>query len=230
MPNMDVIDGITLQFMANMNHYNKYLEKNETSKITIRDLSFYHERFLELTRLLCQNRLPHTKTNNQQYTPENTTTNQQTTVHPENQQNTQHTPNEKLLDVGNIYTVNEEIHPPNHAQNHDNHTTTSQNCDIDNQNIHQDVQDAFNRYLETSLTYFQFIDRSNELQKEYDGMQTNNTLINETHTPFDLQKFQMEEILHQDNEKNKKCTLDLFVNKHKSTTHNKKIPTVKRLE
>lgn len=221
---MDVIDGITLQFMANMNHYHKYLEKNEATKTAFRDLSFYHDRFLELTRLLCQSRLPHTKTNSQQDTAENTPPDNQTSIHPENPPETQ-PPDEKLLAVGSIYTVDEESHVSTSAQDR------AQDRAHDGQDIHQDVQEAFNRYVETCVTYFQFIDRSNELQKEYDGMQTlpnDKSAKAETNT-FDIEQYQMKELLNQDNEKKKKCTLDLFVNKHK-TADSKKMPSIKRVE
>ena len=221
---MDVIDGITLQFMANMNHYHKYLEKNEATKTAFRDLSFYHDRFLELTRLLCRSRLPHAETNSQQDTAENTPPDNQTSVHPENQPEIQ-PPDEKLLAVGSIYTVDEESHASTSAQD------CAQGCAHDGQDIHQDVQEAFNRYVETCVTYFQFIDRSNELQKEYDGMQTlpdNESAKAETNA-FNVEQYQMNELLNQDHQKKKKCTLDLFVHKHKNANP-KKMPSIKRVE
>ena len=229
---MDVIDGITLQFMANMNHYHKYLEKNEATKTAFRDLSFYHDRFLELTRLLCQSRLPHAETNSQQDTAENTPPDNQTTIHPENQPETQ-PPDEKLLAVGSIYTVDEESHG---AMSDQDRATSdqdrAQDRAQDGQDIHQDVQEAFNRYVETCVTYFQFIDRSNELQKEYDGMQTlpdhESTNAKAENDAFDVEQYQMNELLNQDHEKKKKCTLDIFVNKHKNVNP-KKMPSIKRV-
>lgn len=233
---MDVIDGVTLQFMANMNHYHKYLEKNKATKTAFRDLSFYHDRFLELTRLLCQSRLPHAETNSQPRANENTPPDNQTTVHPENQPETQ-PPDKKLLAVGTIYTVNEESRA---TSDQDRATsdqdlaqdlaTSNQDRAQDGQDIHQDVQEAFNRYVETCVTYFQFIDRSNELQKEYDGMQTtpDNENAKAENEAFNVEQYQMNELLNQDHEKKKKCTLDLFVNKHKNANP-KKMPSIKRV-
>ena len=168
---MDVIDGITLQFLANKNHYQKYVEKNDASKVVIRDLEFYKERFIELTKCIC-----HDKTKK---------------------------PNLPTATVGEIYPVAEE----------DCSSVT-------------EVDDAFNRYADACITYFQFIDRNVKLQKEYDGIAAEetpeNTVENPEDIPYDVNA--TNKIIM--NTPSKKCTLDSFVNKPDNKP--KKMP-VKRL-
>tara|TARA_Y100001958_G_C21225375_1_gene550752 strand:+ start:680 stop:1189 length:510 start_codon:yes stop_codon:yes gene_type:complete len=54
---MDVINGITLQYMANMNHYQKYVKRNSAMEIVIRDIQFYKDKFLDLTKHLCEEKI-----------------------------------------------------------------------------------------------------------------------------------------------------------------------------
>lgn len=167
---MDVIDGITLQFLANKNHYQKYVEKNEASKVVIRDLDFYKERFIELTKCIC-----HDKTKK---------------------------PNPPSANVGEIYPVAEE------------------EC-----SSVTEVEDAFNRYADACITYFQFIDRNVELQKEYDGIADESPEVSaDIKNPESYDVNATNKIIM--NTPSKKCTLDSFVNKPDNKP--KKMP-VKRL-
>lgn len=168
---MDVIDGITLQFLANKNHYQKYVEKNEASKVVIRDLDFYKERFIELTKCIC-----HDKTKK---------------------------PNPPSANVGEIYSVAEE------------------EC-----SSVTEVEDAFNRYADACITYFQFIDRNVELQKEYDGIADESPEVSaDIKNPESYDVNATNKIIM--NTPSKKCTLDSFVNKPDNKPK-KKMP-VKRL-
>ena len=202
---MNVIDGLTLQFMANMNHYQKYIDKNEASKVAIKDLEFYHQRFIDLTNALCDERIAQstfsslTKTNHSSDTYDN---NPQIDSQnpPKNHLNN---PNDDPVDPINTLPSIKEL---------------NSSSIIDD--VHQDVHDAFNRFVDSSIAFFRFSDRNSQLQKEYDGLLPNTEYdlssvpINDKqqqHIPFDVTKFQIEQAVGNE----KTCTLDTFIHKNK---------------
>ena len=199
---MNDIDGLTLQFMANMNHYQKYIDKNEASKVTLKDLEFYHQRFLNLTHALCDERIA------------------QSTFSTLNK--TCHSPNSN-----DPNTLDSQITPKNNLNiTDDNHSlpsikeSNSSSNDIDD--VHQDVQDAFNRFVDSSIAFFRFSDRNSQLQKEYDGLIPHNDSPpnsdihdQHNHNPFDVTKFQIEQAVGNE----KTCTLDTFISKRNNHRH-----------
>lgn len=224
---MDVIDGITLQYMANMNHYHKYLEKNEASQAAFRDLAFYKERFLSLARSLCDERT--LSSSNSKDPPEQADADKG----PPDEQSSSLSPPVGMVasKVNDMYPIpeQEERQGPRAAPNEREKTADAP------ADVHQDVHDAFNRFVDASVAYFQFSDRSVQLQQEYDGIpdpdDTNGPSERENPAqPFDVQGYQMQQLVHDSQINKKKCVLDAFVTKGKHARSNAHRSVAKKMQ
>jgi hypothetical protein len=229
---MDVIDGITLQFMANMSHYHKYLEKNEASQTAYRDLAFYKERFLSLTRSLCDERTLSSSTG----TPHDATESdvEDTERKEEREKRENQEKREKRAPRAPRADSAEEDEPPSGkvaSKVNDIYPIVERPLEEGgvaqeeggaNQDVHQDVHDAFNRFVDASVAYFQFSDRSVQLQHEYDDIPEPSAANHERENkapPFDVNEYQMKLLVNESKLNQKKCVLDAFVSKGRSGKH-----------
>ena len=212
---MDVIDGITLQFMANMNHYQKYLKKNEASQAAFRDLAFYKERFLSLTLSLCDERT--LSSSNTKDPLEKTDADKG----PPDEQSSSLSP-----PVGMVASKVNDMYPiPEQEERQERTSSNKQEKRADTPaDVHQDVHDAFNRFVDASVAYFQFRDRSAQLQQEYDGIPEPDDVqgperANEAQ-PFDVHGYQVQQLVHDSQINKKTCVLEAFVAKGKHARSN----------
>ena len=99
--------------------------------------------------------------------------------------------------------------------------------------VHQDVHDAFNRFVDASVAYFQFSDRSLQLQQEYNGIPESSSLEcpegENRAQSFDVNEFQMQQLMQVSKINQKKCVLDAFVAKGKNAKGGKHHVHAKKL-
>ena len=152
---MDSIDDVTLQFLANKQHYQRYLDKNQASETIARELSQYGDRFLELTRQLVRHHAsgphasgPHASgphaSGPHASGPHASGPHASGSISSESSESSDEA-------SSTLSTIQEESELP--------------------ESLHKDVHDAFGRYVESIAAYFRFVDR-NEAQEGHAGTAT----------------------------------------------------------
>ena len=137
---MESIDDLTLQFLANKHHYQRYLEKNEAAAVqdtVAQNLTHYRDRFLKLTQQLC---IRHANIASE--------------LQLDNQNQTDDELNHEQLDQ--MYTIQECFEP-----------SPIPSPDLPD-SLHGDVYEAFTRYVESTIAYFRFVDRNENNSEQND--------------------------------------------------------------